>query len=116
MRPSNEVTTKVRESVQSTTPLQPSAPSVQLSTPVLPWWECDGPSGPADLYKAFAFTAVEQRLKDRGQAAEDDIFDIIFDYVEIAIDVILKAADIPESWQGQYDAVTAHLRQQEGNR
>lgn len=108
---SKEVTTKVREleSVPSFTP-------IQSSTPVLPWWECDGPSGPADLYKAFAFTAVEQRLKDRGQAAEDDIFDIIFDYVEIAIDVILKAAAVPESWQSQYDAATAHLRQMDANR
>ncbi len=110
MPASKEVsTTTVLESVQS-------APSFQSSDPVVPWLECDGPSGPADLYKAFAFTAVEQMLKDRGEATEDGLFEIIFEYVEIAVNVILKAAAVPESWQSQYEAATAHLRQPGGER
>ncbi len=108
---SNEVTTTVREleSVQS-------APSVQPSAPVVPWWECEGITGPADLYKSFAFTAVEQMLKDRGETPDFDIYETIFEYVEIAVNVILKAAAVPESWQSQYEAATAHLRQMDANR
>ncbi len=97
----------------STTPttVRESVPSALPSAPVVPWWECDGPSGPADLYKAFAFTAVEQVLKDRGESADEDMFEIIFEYVEIAVNVILKAAAVPESWQSQYEAAIAHLHQ-----
>jgi hypothetical protein len=104
MHASNEVTTTVREleSVQS-------APSVQPSAPVVPWWECEGITGPADLYKSFAFTAVEQALSDRGETPDYDMFDIIFQYVEIAVNVVLNAAAVPESWQSQYDAAVAGL-------
>ncbi len=100
-------------SKELTTPtaVRESVPSALPSAPVVPWWECDGPSGPADLYKAFAFTAVEQILKDRGEAAEDGLFEIIFEYVEIAVNVVLKAAAVPESWQSQYEAATADLTQ-----
>lgn len=95
MPASNEVTTVVRET---------SDP-----VPALRYWEVFSCAGPADLYWSFAWEAVDGLLKVQGEI-NDEVMGIITDAVNVALDVALKAAHVPDSWLPQYEAATAHLK------
>lgn len=76
-----------------------------------PYWEFEGARGPADLYRSFAFTALDQALKERGLVPDDDAtYGLIIECVDMAVSVVAAAAGISDSWVDQYHTATAHLR------
>lgn len=92
MSPSTAVpTTAVRES------------SVLTPAPVRHYWELFATDGPADLYRGFAIDAVDEFLKTQGHIEEQQ-FNRIMEAVNIAVDVALRAAHVPDSWLPQYEA------------
>lgn len=77
----------------------------EIPAPVRHYWELFATDGPADLYRGFAIDAVDAFLEPLGNIEEEQM-----NAVNLALDVALKAAHVPDSWLPQYEAATAHLK------
>lgn len=94
------------DSTESTTTVLESVPAPAR----VRYWEFFPPTdGPAGLYWCFAWEALDKHIES-GSSLTDDEINLVTECVNLAVDVALKAAGVPNSWLPQYEAATAHLK------
>ncbi len=84
-----------------------STPSV-VPTVRPPYWSGLPLSGPAELYRAFAFTALDEFLATQNEI-DDEQMALIARSVEVAVGVALRAAGVSDSWLPMYRAAEGRL-------
>lgn len=85
-------------------------PTVQPRTPKSRMWEDNATPGPQELYKHFVAHALDENMPQIDDL-DDATRDILFDAVELAINVVCIAAEIAPTWEGLYDYVKQRLPQ-----
>lgn len=82
-----------------------------ITPPNRHYWQVFAVEGPFELYKGFAFDAVDIFLEDKGEIDEDQLA-LILAALNVGVTVALKAAGVSDSWLPQYEAAVAHLKEE----